>query len=392
MTYFSGKISQDLTYLYISRAIVYFSNGFFSMFFPIFLYKTFSENLNSVLFFYLIGALLCLILYPLSTKHIEKFNLKNALFIATIANIFFLLTMSITTKENIHNTIIVAIFFLTIFRLFYWLPYHTIFTTFSDQKNRMREVSAFMATMHLIGIITPLIAGIIISKTSYQTLFISGLCVYACSLFPLISLSNVFEKYSWTYFETWKNLCAKKYRPAMIAYFADGIESGIGIVIWPIFVYSILHGDYISIGAISAATISITVLLELILGKYADSKRNKKDMLKINSILYACGWIAKIFIVTGFHIFIIDAYHKITNALSKGTFSAITYDISADHGHYVDEFTVIKEMALNCGRIVLYGSTITLASFINIEWTFLIAAIATLSVNTIRLQKSQIHH
>ena len=390
MSYFSGKISQDLTYLYISRSIVYFSNGFFSMFFPIFLYITFEKNFTSIMLFYLIGALICIALYPFSTKHIEKFNLKNSLFIATIANVLFLLTMSVTTTDNVHNMIIVAMFFLTVFRMFYWLPYHTVFTKFSDQENRMREVSAFMATMHIISIISPLIAGLIIAKTSYQTLFITGLCVYACSLIPLISLSDVHERYSWTYIETWKNLFAKKYRPSMIAYFADGIESGVGVVIWPIFVYSILDGDYVSIGAISAATISVTVLLELTIGKYADRKNNKKDVLKVNSVLYSIGWVAKIFIITGFHIFIIDAYHKITNALSKGSLEAITYDISADQGHYVDEFTVLKELALNSGRALLYGSSIILAFFISIEWTFLIAAFATLLVNTIRLQKSKL--
>jgi hypothetical protein len=388
MSYFSGKISHDLTYLYISRAIVFFSNGFFEIFFPIFLYTTFGKDLRSTLLFYLAGALLCIVIYPLSTKHIEKFNLKNALFIATIANVFFLLTMSITTEENIHNMILIGLFFLTIFRMFYWLPYHTIFTKLSDQKNRMREVSTFMATMHVISIVTPFIAGVIIAKTSYQTLFITGLCVYACSMIPLLSLSGVHERFSWGYFETFKNLFKKKYRPAMIAYFADGAESGVGLVIWPIFIYSVLNGDFVSIGSISAATIGITVLLELIVGKYADTKINKKSVLKVNSVLYAVGWIIKIFIITGFQIFIVDAYHKITNALSKGSLEAITYDISADQGHYVDEFTVLKEIALNIGRAFLYFTTIILVSFISVEWTFLIAAVATLLTNTIRLQKT----
>lgn len=387
MAYFNGKISQDLTYLYISRSIVFFANGFFSLFVPIFLYTTFEENMTAFLLFYLVGSLLCVVLYPFTTKHIEKYNLKSSLFIATIANVFFFLTMSVITKDNINHLIILALFFLTVFRVFYWLPYHTVFTRFSDQQNRMRQVSAFKATMHIISIVTPLIAGIIISQTSYQTLFITGLCVYMCSLIPLISLSHVYERYSWSYRETWKNLFAKKYRPAMIAYFADGIESGVGVVIWPIFVYNILHGNYVSIGIISAATIGITVLLELLIGKYADKRGNKKEVLKIHSILYSIGWIAKIFIITGFHIFIIDAYHKITNALSKNTFEAITYDISADQGHYVDEFTVLKEVAISAGRVLLYGATIVMTFFVDIEWTFLIAAVAALSVNTIRMQK-----
>lgn len=96
----------------------------------------------------------------------------------------------------------------------------------------------------------------------------------------------------------------------------------------------------------------------------------------------------KIFIITGFHIFLADAYHKITKALSQNSLDAITYDLSADQGHYVDEFTVLKEMALNIGRIFLYSTAIIITIFADIQWTFLLAAIATILVNTIRLQKN----
>lgn len=388
LSYFTGKISHDLTYLYISRTIVYFSNGFFTIFVPIFLYEMLGYNIQKVLLFYLIGSILYLIPLPFTTRYIERFSLKRSLYIATIADIFALLALSITTPGNVYHTIGITLLFVTIFRLLYWLPYHTMFTTFSDQTNRMREVSTFMATMHIVGIIAPLIAGFILAYASYQTLFIAGMVVYATSLIPLLSLSNVHEKFSWTYRQTWKNLCAKKYRPAMIAYIADGAESSVGTIIWPIFIFIILDGNYISIGLISALTIGVTVLLEILVGKHADIHHKKKKVLKINSILYAIGWLMKIFIITGFHIFVADAYHKITKALSQNSLDAITYDLSADQGHYVDEFTVLKEMALNIGRIFLYSTAIIITIFADIQWTFLLAAIATILVNTIRLQKN----
>ncbi|XLQ20221.1 MAG: MFS transporter [Candidatus Moraniibacteriota bacterium] len=385
--YFNGNVSKDLTYLYISRTITYFSNGFFSIFLPIFLYITLGDNAQLTLLFYLIGSTICVFLYPFTTKHLEKYNLKNSLYIATIANVLFLLTLSVTTSENIHITIYIAMLFLTIFRMLYWVPYHTTFTTFSDQNNRMREVSFFQATLHITGIISPLIAGIIITQSSYQVLFLVGIAIYSLSLIPLLSLSNVYEKFSWGYIQTWKKLFSKKYRAVMIAYYADGIESGVGMVIWPIFIYELLNGDFVSIGIISTLTISITVILELSLGKYADTKKNKKDVLRFNSILYSIGWVAKIFVITGFQIFIADAYHKITQALSKNTLAAITYDIAADEGHYVDEFTVLKEMALHIGRSTLYLTAIVLLFLIDIQWLFLIAALAALAVNSIRLYK-----
>ena len=387
MNYFKGTVSKDLTYLYISRTIVYFSNGFFSIFMPIFLYITFGNNAQLTILFYFIGSTLCIFLYPFATKHLEKYNLKNSLYIATIANILFLLTLSVTTSENIQLTSLIAMFFLTVFRMLYWVPYHTTFTTFSDQNNRMREVSFFQATLHTTGIISPLIAGFIITQTSYQILFLVGIGIYSLSLIPLLSLSDVYEKFSWTYTQTWKKLLSKKYRTAMIAYYADGIESGVGMVIWPIFIYELLNGNFVSIGIISTLTIAITVILELSIGKHADKKKNKRDILRFNSILYSIGWIAKMFVITGFQIFLADAYHKITQALSKNALAAITYDITADEGHYVDEFTVLKEMALHIGRSTLYVIAIILLFVIDIQWLFLLAAMATLAVNSIRLYK-----
>ncbi len=387
MQYFDGKISKDLMYLYISRIIVAFSTGFFSIFIPIFLYKSFSDNITPVLMLYFFSSVATVVISPFSARYIEKYDLKKSIYIAIIFNILFKIALSFTDNANFSILIPTAFFFITISRLFYWLPYHTTFTKFSDQKNRMREVTALQAILHTVGIMSPLIAGLIISNFSYQILFFIGIVVFALSVIPLTFMSAVYETFSWSYSETWRNLFSKKYRHAMVAYFADGVETAVGLVIWPIFIFNLLKGNYISIGLISTLTIAITIILEVLIGKKADTTLSKRGVLKINSILYAFGWLIKIFIITGFQIFLADMYHKITQSLSRNSMDAITYDIAADEGHYVDEFTIIKEMALHSGRSALYIIAIILIIFVNIQWVFVFAAISAVLVNSIRLYK-----
>ena len=101
-------------------------------------------------------------------------------------------------------------------------------------------------------------------------------------------------------------------------------------------------------------------------------------MLTIGSILYTTGWIIKIFVETAFQIFLVDAYHNLGKTVNRVSFDTNTYTQSADNGHYVDEFTVLKEMSLNIGKILMLVFVIIIVSFTTIKVTFIAAAVATL--------------
>lgn len=126
-----------------------------------------------------------------------------------------------------------------------------------------------------------------------------------------------------------------------------------------------------------------TIVFELFIGKLSD-KISKKKVLKYGSLFYSFGWILKIFVSSVFHIFIVDVYHKITKSITKAPFEAITYDIAVDNGHYIDEFTVIKEMALHIGRSSAYIILIFISFYTNIQWTFLLAAFASIAIISIK--------
>ena len=145
-----------------------------------------------------------------------------------------------------------------------------------------------------------------------------------------------------------------------------------------------LSGDVFEIGAVSAVIVAITILIQLFIGKKLDTaKDSKQKTLRIGSALYAVGWILKIFVLSAAHVFLIGLYHNIVKIFTATPYSAIIYDMSAEQGDYVDEFTVLREMATHIGRVFCLLLVSLLTLFIPIGWTFVLAAIASIALNVV---------
>ncbi len=67
-------------------------------------------------------------------------------------------------------------------------------------------------------------------------------------------------------------------------------------------------------------------------------------------------------------------------------FDAMIYEKAADEGHYVDEFTVIREMAINFGRSLMLLLVIIFSLFTDIQITFILGAIAAVSFNLLKMK------
>ncbi len=128
----------------------------------------------------------------------------------------------------------------------------------------------------------------------------------------------------------WQRLFSPHNRPIAFSLMANGAENVIGIVVWPIFIFLLLNGNYLEVGAVSGFIIGGTVILQLLAGKYIDEIAKKSDVLKLGSVLYALGWIVKIFVLTAFHIFIAGLYHSLTKILTRTTFETMFYELAAD--------------------------------------------------------------
>jgi hypothetical protein len=125
-------------------------------------------------------------------------------------------------------------------------------------------------------------------------------------------------------------------------------------------------------------------------GKHSNERISQQRILKYGTLLSSVAWILKIFVVTALQVFVVDAYHKLTKILMRIPFTALTYETVADRGHYVDEYTVLYEMAINMGRVIMVCIIMLMASLMPLQWTFVFGAIASIFLNLLRARRAPI--
>ncbi|MFH1978792.1 MAG: MFS transporter [Patescibacteria group bacterium] len=382
--YFDGKISHGFVSLYVGKTIVMITGGLLGLFLPVFLFNLFNQNFQHVIIFYGVGYLLYGITVFLGVRFLNKFGFRRALRLSVILGALFYVIFYFLDQTNWHYLIPLVIIVLTLYRVCYWLPYHVDFAKFTNKKNRSRQISAINATRGVLGIFLPLISGLLISKFGFDMLFIIAIVLYLASGIPYFTIPRTKEKFSWGYKQTVQNFFSKKYKKQMFAFAADGAETTIALVVWPIFIFQILNGDYLKMGLISTLIIGITVVLQLILGNKLDKEAKKEKVLKFGTIFSAVSWIIKAFVISAFQVFLIGAFHNLMKIFTKIPFEALTYEIAADEGHFVDEFTVLHEVAINIGKTLAIILAIMLSMFFSISLVFLIAAVASICLNLLR--------
>ncbi len=384
--YLEGRTSKALFSIYSGRIFLRSATGLLSLFVPIFLYELFDFNFQYVIIFFLVSHLIYSLSVAFGCRYLNKIGLRRSLQISIVwlvlyYLIFYLINfLQISEKENIFLFLIAALLFVTLYRIMYWLPLHTDLAKFTNKRNRAKQLSLFESLGTIALAVMPIIAGWILLKYNYDVLFFVSILVILCSFIPFSKLPKTRERFCWSYTQTWKEFFSKKRRKVVLAFLGDGAESAIGDVVWPIFIWELLQGNYFEVGALSSLVVAVTVFLQLIFGKYAD-KWDKSKMIRTGSLMYALGWIAKIFIVTGFQIFIVSTYHNFSKIFARTPFDALNYEKAADEGHYVDEYTVLHEVSINMGISMMFAFVLILSFFFSVEWSFILAALASLTMN-----------
>ena len=392
LNYFHGKLNNGFMALYSGRMVLRAAANLLGIFLPIFLYELFAFNIKYVIIYYLIGHFAYGLSVAWGCRFLNLIGLRRSLRITLVFGAmyyfsFYLLSkvkifvdFSTADKQNILLLLAISLFLLTIHRIMYWTPVHTDMAKFMNKKNRAKQLSLMEATTAFLGAIGPVLAGLILMKYNYNILFIIAIVCYLSALIPFMYLPRTKERFSWTYMETWQEFFSKKRRKVILAFLGDGAEAAVGVVIWPIFIFELLKGNYLEVGAISSLVVLVTIILQLFMGKFVDGG-GKRKMIHWGSALYAFGWFIKIFVLTAFQIFVVSTFHNLTKVFARTPFDALTYEKAADQGHFVDEFTVIHEMAIQFGKGLMLIFIFILISFVSLEWTFLFAAIASLAMN-----------
>lgn len=369
--------SKNLFAVYANQTLIRFGFGIIAVFLPIFFYLQFGKSLIILVGIYISAYILHMLLTPLSAKLIQRIGMKKMMIIGVIP--FLLIAVTALALWDYGPVVAVVTYAVawSVYRALYWVPYHVEVTSFLDDVHRGRQVSLFTNISALTAVIAPIIGGFLIAQMGFLYAFLAALVIFILSSLPLLYLTETKERFDFSYIDTFKLLFSKKNRKLLYAYAGDGGQTVVGLIFWPVFIYLLLDGDFTKVGILSAGVVLATILLGFVTGELVD-RASKKQVLFISSIVYTTGWLLKVFTQSALQILVFDTYHKVGFAVNRISFNAGTYEQSADNGHFVDEFTVLKELALDVGRIAMLIIAGVLTIFFGIKVAFVLAALASL--------------
>lgn len=371
--------------LFISKHLIQgAASALLGIFVPIFLYTVSGENFAYVGGIYAVLSFLYVILIAPGVKMMSRFGYRTSLVLGSCFSVLLYTVLYFMNESNVEILVWFLIFAVTVFRIFHWVPYHVDFATFTKSGERGRDVSLTFAVVAFLGIVGPLLAGYILAQSGYDALFGIAIILLILATISYSFVPNTHEVYEWSYWRTWKEFFSKRRRHVMFGMFANGLETAITLIAWPIFLYEVLDGNVFEIGFVSALVVGVTILVQLAIGRHIDkSEKNKSKTLKIGSTLYALGWIVKIFVLSAVQIFFVGLYHNVVKIFTKTPFDTMLYDMTAEQGKYIDEFSVLREMATHSGRTVGLILMVVVTLFISIKWTFILGAFAALLLNMV---------
>lgn len=377
--YFNGQLSQGFVALFSGRMIQFASMGLIGLFLPIFLFLKFDFNVIYVYLFYLVGHLVYALVLPYGARFLNRIGIKKSLQISVVFDSAFYVFVYFIDRNPV-LFITLSLVSIVLARLFFWIPYQTEFAKFTNRGERGKEYSLMEATKAFLDVLMPVASGLLIVFFGFKSVFLISIILLLSSSIPFLTLVNTDEKFSWGYLETFKNFFSKANRNIVLANLANGAENVVGVIIWPIFIWEILKGNYFAVGSLSSLIVLVTIILQLSVGKYTDLL-DKRRMIRFGSFLYAAGWLLKMFVLTAFQIFLAGTYHSLVQVFKNTPFDVLNYQLMADHGHYVDEYTVIKELAIQFGKVLMLVFAIIITLLFGMSWTFALAALASLFIN-----------
>lgn len=364
------KINKNLFNLFLLSQLHTIGQSLVGIFGVIFVYEKYNFSLELSLIFYFLFHLITFFVIPIGSIFINKFGIKKSIILGKVLLLIYYLMFIFFDPYNIF--FILALFITgALGTAFYWVPYHVNFAKLTDKNTRGTQIGMLGSMVAIISIIIPVSAALIVTKLGYNYLFITTAIFYLLSIIPILNIDHANENYSFKYFETFSKLFDEKYRKDFLIYMLEGAESIISAIIWPIMIFLLLNKEYEAVGITTSLIVLGTVILNILLGRATD-KFEKNKMIKIASFLNAIGWFLKIFVHTAFDIFITSVYHDFSRIFLNVPYQAFYYEKWADNGHFVDEFTVIREEGLRVGKMIMIAFILLMIIVFEIEIKYIL--------------------
>lgn len=248
----------------------------------------------------------------------------------------------------------------------YWYPYNLFVTNKIDNKDRIKFTVTSNTVSSIVGVITPLILGTIITSSNFKLTsiiiaFLSGVIII---LSFVLKTEKKYDLPKVSYNDTWDYLLSyKATRKALFTEFLIGLTSSEGAIniLTTLLIFTSFKTD-LNLGIIT----SIATILKILYIKFYQHKfkgKNDKKVVIISSFIPAISLLLLLFFKTNITIAIYNICFTVFSGLIAMVSDIRLSNIS--NSNLVDkdtqiEFLAFKELVLNLGRITSYDLVLVL--------------------------------
>lgn len=257
-----------------------------------------------------------------------------------------------------------------LYRALYWVPY-------SIELPAKSTSTLFQHSPEILVALVPAFSGLILTSgmPGVKLVLFGAAMLLLLSIAPLWRAKNVYERYSWGYLETYKQLLLPRHRTLVQTSFLDGMTGAAIFLFWPIAIFLIIGQSYAMLGIV----MTVTYLIVFSTREYVHRLMHRlrvADSALVHAALAASSWVFRLTVSTPLGIVLVDSYFY-TGAPVRGSgIDQLSLDQAADKGTFIDEYTALKEMAMAAGKIVMSLIGILLAAKVSLAATFLLVFVA----------------
>ncbi len=337
---------------------------------------------------YAISHTLSLFFTPLAGMSLGH-SVKRTLSLAVLSYTLALTTLILAFSGIFGSTKASALIGCIGFVIFYALHRALYFAPFSVEASLVENRTTTLTEVVLA--VLPVATGVLLMLPSGYVYALGLSAVIALlSLLPVRTLPERYERFEWSYGDAFFALFVRGHRRLVLGSLADGMQAAGLLFFWPLALFFIVSGSYLSLGFVLALTLLLTMLLRHLLHPYLSTKIVWSPDTRATVMLSS--WLMRFSAFSPLSAAIADTVYYTGSTHRVYALDPLTLEQTADGGSYIDELTTLKEMAYAIGKIMLaliaVGAALTESLYVFFGTAFLLAILGSLiSVYLVRSER-----
>lgn len=332
---------KELLEMYLCMGLRTFAISLVAIFVPIYFISELNFTLSTVFMYLLTWSLLIIASSPFLAKLAAHIGFKRMIFLSAPLTILYLLMLHLMKTYPIHYFWIALLSAVSL-ELF-WMGFHIDFAQNSHKKKRGEEISFWFSIFFAVGVIGPLLGGVIIKFIGFKTLFIIASILMLGAMIPLMMSDTKRTSSDFSI----RRIFKKKYKKEALLYGAYGVKEMADSTFWPLFIFLTLK-SVIAVGTIISTVAFTTAIFALFVGRLADHENTRK-FVRLGALVDGISWPFRYLLTTFLPMLGVTMISFLSFIFVDIPMYKKFYDDMADHTEYV----VMREISLTGGKVIL---------------------------------------